>query len=85
MWIVGISLARHVVKVLTLPPMLFMPIVGLLCIIGSYSLGLSVFNLYLMLPVGILAYAMTELGYPIAPWSSASSSAPWPMRTCAGR
>jgi putative tricarboxylic transport membrane protein len=67
MWIVGISLARHVVKVLTLPPMLFMPIVGLLCIIGSYSLGLSVFNLYLMLPVGILAYAMTELGYPIAP------------------
>ena len=67
MWIVGISLAKHVVKVLTLPPMLFMPIVGLLCIIGSYSLGLSIFNLYLMLPVGILAYVMNELGYPIAP------------------
>jgi putative tricarboxylic transport membrane protein len=49
------------------PPQLFMPIIGVLCIIGSYSLGLNIFNLYLMLPVGIICYFLTEMGYPIAP------------------
>jgi len=60
-------LAKQVVKVLRIPPPLFMPIIGVLCIIGSYSLGLNVFNLYLMLPVGIISYFLTEMGYPIAP------------------
>jgi len=67
MWVTGILLARQVVKVLRIPPEIFMPIIGVLCIIGSYALGLNVFNLYLMLPVGIVAYFLTEMGYPIAP------------------
>jgi putative tricarboxylic transport membrane protein len=67
MWITGMVLAKQVIKVLRIPPQLFMPIIGLLCIIGSYSLGLNIFNLYLMLPVGIISYFLTEMGYPIAP------------------
>lgn len=67
MWVEGITLARQVVKVLRIPAPIFMPIVGILCIIGSYSLGISIWNLYLMLPVGIIAYFLTEMGYPIAP------------------
>jgi putative tricarboxylic transport membrane protein len=67
MWCAGMLLAKQVVKVLRIPPQLFMPIIGVLCIIGSYSLGLSVFNLYLMLPVGIICFFLTEMGYPIAP------------------
>ena len=67
MWIAGMVLAKQVVKVLRIPPPIFMPIIGVLCIIGSYSLGLNIFNLYLMLPVGIICYFMTEMGYPIAP------------------
>ncbi len=67
MWVVGMLLARQVVKVLRIPPPLFMPIIGVLCIIGSYSLGINIFNLYLMLPVGIISYFLTEMGYPIAP------------------
>ncbi|GAG80003.1 unnamed protein product, partial [marine sediment metagenome] len=46
---------------------LFMPIIAVLCVIGSYSLGLRIFNLYLMVPIGILAYFLTEMEYPIAP------------------
>ncbi|MDY7029271.1 MAG: tripartite tricarboxylate transporter permease [Spirochaetota bacterium] len=67
MWIAGILLAKQVVKVLKIPPSIFMPIIGVLCIIGSYALGTKVVNLYLMLPVGIIAYFLTEMGYPIAP------------------
>ena len=67
MWITGMILAKQVVKVLRIPTALFMPIIGVLCIIGSYSLGLNIFNLYLMLPVGIICYFLTSMGYPIAP------------------
>ncbi|SLM33017.1 conserved membrane hypothetical protein [Desulfamplus magnetovallimortis] len=67
MWIAGMILAKQVVKVLNIPTELFMPIIGVLCIIGSYSLGLNIFNLYLMLPVGIICLFLTNMGYPIAP------------------
>ncbi len=67
MWIAGILLAKQVVKVLRIPPSLFMPIIAVLCVIGSYALGTRVFNLWLMVPIGVVAYFMTEMGYPIAP------------------
>ena len=67
MWIMGIFLAKQVIKILRIPQSILMPIVGLLCIIGSYSLGNNIFNLYLMVPVGIVAYFLGEMGYPIAP------------------
>lgn len=67
MWICGMLLAKQVVKVLKIPTSIFMPIIGLLCIIGSYAIGLNEFNLFLMFIVGIAAYILTEQGYPIAP------------------
>ncbi|THB81279.1 MAG: transporter [Desulfobacteraceae bacterium] len=67
MWVTGMVLAKQVVKVLKIPTQIFMPVIGMLCVIGSYSLGLNIFNLYLMIPVGIVCYFLTEMGYPIAP------------------
>ncbi len=67
MWVLGMLLAKQVVKLLRVPPPLFMPIIAVLCVIGSYALGFKIFNLYLMIPVGIMAYFLTEMGYPIAP------------------
>ncbi|MDP2791988.1 MAG: tripartite tricarboxylate transporter permease [Rectinemataceae bacterium] len=67
MWVLGMLLAKQVVKLLRVPPALFMPVVAVLCLIGSYSLGLKVFNLYLMIPMGIATYYLTNMGYPIPP------------------
>jgi putative tricarboxylic transport membrane protein len=67
MWLNGILLARQVVKLLKVPATLFLPIVALLAVLGSYALGLSITNLYLMVAVGIVAYVLTEMDYPIAP------------------
>ncbi len=67
MWASGMLLARQVVKVLRVPPALFMPVIGLLCVIGSYALGLQLVNLYLMVIVGVAAYFLAEMEYPIAP------------------
>ena len=67
MWINGMLLARQVIKVLRVPTTVFLPIVAVLCVIGSYSLGLNIVNLYLMVPVGVAAYFLTEMEYPISP------------------
>jgi len=67
MWVSGILLSKQVVKVLKVPTSLFMPITAVLCVIGSYALGMRIFNLHLMLPIGILAYFLSEMKYPIAP------------------
>lgn len=67
MWVCGILLAKQVIKVLKIPTSIFMPVIAVLCVIGSYALGIRIFNLYLMLPIGILAYFLSEMKYPIAP------------------
>ncbi|MEF2552968.1 tripartite tricarboxylate transporter permease [Aurantimonas sp. A2-1-M11] len=67
MWLNGIFLARQVIRVLSIPTTLFMPIVAVVSVLGSYALGLSIFNLYLMILVGLAAYLLTEMEYPIAP------------------
>ncbi|MCF7353170.1 tripartite tricarboxylate transporter permease [Vibrio sp. CK2-1] len=67
MFINGILLAKPVIKILSIPSQLFIPIVGVLCILGAYALGLNLFNLYLMLPVGIVAYILSENKFPISP------------------
>ncbi|WP_186731581.1 tripartite tricarboxylate transporter permease [Vibrio cyclitrophicus] len=67
MWANGMFLAKQVIKILMIPSPLFIPVVGVLCILGAYALGLNLFNLYLMLPVGVIAYILSENQFPISP------------------
>jgi len=67
MFVVGMLFVKQVIKILKIPQAVFMPIIAVLCVIGSYALGLRIFNLYLMLPVGILSYFLIQMEYPIAP------------------
>lgn len=67
MCINGLLLAKQVVRVLAVPSEIFLPIVAVLSVLGSYALGLNVENLYLMLAVGLAAYLLTIMKYPIAP------------------
>ncbi|WP_197465372.1 tripartite tricarboxylate transporter permease [Marinomonas sp. TW1] len=67
MWLNGMFLAKQVVKVLQIPASIFLPVVTLMCILGSYALGLNIFNLYLMVIVGVFAYFLDEMKYPISP------------------
>jgi len=67
MYVCGILLCRQVIKVLRAPSEVFLPIVGVLCVIGSYAIGLNIVNLYLMVLVGVAAFFLIEMEYPIAP------------------
>jgi putative tricarboxylic transport membrane protein len=44
-----------------------MPIVFVLCVIGSFAINVRVFDLWVMLAFGFLGYAMRRYNYPAAP------------------
>ena len=67
MFLMGLFTARVFIRILRLPPTVFLPVVMVLTTIGSFSVGGGINDLYLMLGVGALAYFMNLLRFPIAP------------------
>ena len=65
--ICSLTLAKPISKVLLIPPVVFMPIVAVLCTIGSYAINLNTFDLTVMLIFGVIGYFLREMGYPGAP------------------
>ncbi|WP_299969474.1 tripartite tricarboxylate transporter permease [uncultured Roseobacter sp.] len=61
---IAIRLARHALSV---PTRILMPIILIFCIVGSYAVDNTIFSVWIMLALGILAYLMEENGIPIAP------------------
>ncbi len=67
MFLMGLFTARIFIKILRIPQTVFLPIVMVLTTIGSFSVGGGINDLYLMLGVGLVAYFMNMLKFPIAP------------------
>ncbi|NQU03799.1 MAG: tripartite tricarboxylate transporter permease, partial [Syntrophaceae bacterium] len=67
MLVCGFAMSKLTIRVLRIPPTIFMPIVAFFAVIGSYALGLRIFNVQMMFLFGIFAYLLEEMGYPIAP------------------
>ena len=55
------------VKAIRIPTRIMMPVIILMCIVGSYALQNSVLDIWIMLFFGVLTYFMQRLGYPILP------------------
>jgi TctA family transporter len=60
----AIRLARTVLKV---PRNILMPLILLFCLVGSYSINNSLFDVGVTLAFGVIAYLMEENGFPLAP------------------
>ncbi|TEA70338.1 tripartite tricarboxylate transporter permease [Allopusillimonas ginsengisoli] len=54
-------------KVLNVPRNILMPLILIFCIVGTFAINNSVFDVMVMLAVGVLAYLMEENDFPIAP------------------
>ena len=67
MFILGMSMVRTLVKVLEIPRQKLMPIVFVLCAIGSYAIHSRLFEIKVMIVFGIIGYFMREMEYPVAP------------------
>jgi putative tricarboxylic transport membrane protein len=66
-YLIGFALIKPSVKLFSLPKEILMPIITLLCVVGSFTENSSMFDVYLMFGFGILGYFMRKAGFPVAP------------------
>jgi putative tricarboxylic transport membrane protein len=62
--ILCIKVAKRILKV---PRNVLMPIILLFCIVGTFAINNSLFDVGVMLAAGVLAWLLEENGFPIAP------------------
>jgi len=64
---IGLSAIKLSGYVLRIPGRVLMPIILAFCIVGSFAVSNTVFAIWVMLVLGVLAFLMEENGFPIAP------------------
>jgi len=65
--IYGLTLTKLLVQVLRVPTTIIVPIVLVLCTIGSFALASRLFDIWVMVGFGVIGYVLRRFGYPIAP------------------
>ncbi|NRF69887.1 tripartite tricarboxylate transporter permease [Aquincola sp. S2] len=64
----GLFLVKPLLAIVRIPRTVIMPVIFVLCSVGSYAIASRLFDLYLMLAVGVAAFALRRRGYPIPPF-----------------
>ncbi|MEO6409485.1 MAG: tripartite tricarboxylate transporter permease [Burkholderiaceae bacterium] len=64
----GLVLVRPILWVLRVPRDVIMPIVFVLCVLGSYSITQRLFDVWVMLGTGIVCFLLRRRGFPVAPF-----------------
>ncbi len=64
----GLFLVRPLLKVLTVPRTIIMPIVFVLCTVGSFAIAQRLFDVWTMLGVGLCIFFLRRFGYHAAPF-----------------
>jgi putative tricarboxylic transport membrane protein len=65
--IYGLTLTNLLIKVLMVPKPIILPIIFVLCVVGSYAISQRLFDVWVMLGFGVLGYGLRRLHYPVAP------------------
>jgi putative tricarboxylic transport membrane protein len=63
----GLAGIRLFTKVLLIPKAILTPIILVLCVIGSYSLGNNYFDVIVMFVAGVVGYFMQRYDFPVSP------------------
>ena len=66
--IFGLVMVRPILWVLRVPRETIMPIVFVLCVLGAYSITQRLFDVWVMLAVGIACFVLRRRGFPVAPF-----------------
>ena len=65
--IYGLVLTRALVQVLRVPQHYIVPIIFVLCSVGSFAIAGRLFDVYVMLAFGLIGFFLRNYGYPMAP------------------
>ena len=63
----GILCIKAAKQILKVPRSILMPLILVFCIVGTFAINNSVFDVGVMLAAGVIAYLLEENGFPIAP------------------
>ena len=64
----GLVMVRPLMWVLRVPRSIIMPVVFVLCALGAYAISNRVFDIWVMLVVGVLCFFLRRRGFPVAPF-----------------
>ncbi len=65
--IYGLTLTRLLIRILQFPQTLIMPVMFVLCVVGSYAIAQRMFDVYVMLAFGVIGFILRQLNFPMAP------------------
>lgn len=64
---IAILVIPFLTKILAVPTKYMIPIITVVCVVGSYSTTYSMYGVFIMLASGILSYFLQKNSYPVAP------------------
>jgi len=67
MLVFGLSTVRLLSKISVIPEYILMPIIVVLCVIGSFALQCSFADVHIAFAFGILGYLLRRFGFPLGP------------------
>jgi len=67
MLVICIASMKYVLYVTMIPKSVIVPVVLACCVVGAYTLGNNVKDVYLLFGAGMLGYGLKKLGFPLAP------------------
>jgi putative tricarboxylic transport membrane protein len=63
----GLTLTRFMIRVLQVRKTIIVPIILVLCTIGTFALAGRLFDVYVMVAFGLIGFVLRQYGYPMAP------------------
>jgi putative tricarboxylic transport membrane protein len=63
----GLTLTKLMTRVLQVPQTVMVPIILVLCTVGSFAIAGRLFDIWVMLAFGVLGFVLRQLNYPMAP------------------
>jgi len=67
MLVIGLVGARYFAKLITIPKSFLIPAILLFCLIGSYAINNSIFDVGILIVSGIIGFVLKKFGFPVQP------------------
>ena len=64
----GLFLVRPLLAIIRIPRTIIMPIIFVLCTVGSFAIASRLFDVWLMLAIGVGAFVLRRYDYPMPPF-----------------
>jgi putative tricarboxylic transport membrane protein len=66
-FVIGILLVKHLVRIVHVPTQILVPMVAILCFLGAFVTKNYVFDIWIMVALGVFALGAERNGYPTVP------------------